>query len=338
MKKILLFTLTIFFSIISNLNAQELYNYNDIYKIEDGTKAQQIKNSKSSKNLRILFKNKKNPSDKKYFSIESNIIKNSEIDKNKIITESKEKESKFSKKSKSYTSGNYLGIDFINTSLTYRDVGYNPDFKSSYTLPKYKNSFGLKYFYAINYKGFFLAPEIFFEYNNIKKHFDGDNINTALYNERLVQNSGYKFMKIHRTYGGKINVGYDITPVFSSFLFAGLSKIYYSNLNSVYSLNASDPEYPDFNFETRYDVIKATGKDPFSVIHKSKNVPFFGFGSKIKLSDHFLLNAEYLIYNNFIGKTNGFNNKEFNSAVVRNDYFEFDNKLRVVKIGLLYNF
>jgi hypothetical protein len=43
-------------------------------------------------------------------------------------------------------------------------------------------------------------------------------------------------------------------------------------------------------------------------MHKSKNVPFFGFGSKIKLSDHFSINAEYLIYDNFIAKTNGFKN------------------------------
>ena len=56
MKKILLFTLTIFFSISSNLNAQELYNYNDIYKTEDGAQDQQVKNSKSEKNLKILFK------------------------------------------------------------------------------------------------------------------------------------------------------------------------------------------------------------------------------------------------------------------------------------------
>jgi hypothetical protein len=74
-------------------------------------------------------------------------------------------------------------------------------------------------------------------------------------------------------------------------------------------------------------------------MHKSKNVPFFGFGSKIKLSDHFSINAEYLIYDNFIAKTNGFKNKDFMSDdLYRADYVEFYNKLRIIKLGLLYNF
>lgn len=137
-------------------------------------------------------------------------------------------------------------------------------------------------------------------------------------------------MKIHRIYGSKINFGYDITPNFSPFLFAGLSKIYYSNLASVYTLS---------RFESRYDVINKTGKDPFVIMHKSKNVPFFGFGSKIKLSDHFSINAEYLIYDNFIAKTNGFKNKDFRSDdSYRANYAEFYNKLRIIKFGLLYNF
>jgi hypothetical protein len=55
----------------------------------------------------------------------------------------------------------------------------------------------------------------------------------------------------------------------------------------------------DFNSVNKNDIINNTGKDSFSIMHKSKNVPFFGFGSKIKLSNHFSINAEYLIYNNF---------------------------------------
>ncbi len=336
MKKILLFTLTIFFNTALKLNAQELYNYNDIYKIDNVALDQQLQNSKTDKNLKIILKNKKNSGDKKYFSKEPNNITNSVINKNKITTESDEEAPKFSKKPQTQTAGNYLGIDFINTSLKYKSLIHNPTYETNYTLPKNKNSFGIKYFYAINYKRFFLAPELFFEYNNIKKYFDGDNASTGIYNERLYENAGYRFMKIHRTYGGKINFGYDITPVFSSFLFTGLSKIYYSNLTSVYDLNTIDAEFPEFQFGTRYDVMKETGKDPYSVMHKSRNVPFFGFGSKIKLSNDFFLNAEYLIYRNFIGKSNGYKIKE--SAFTRPDYIEFNNKLRVIKIGLLYNF
>jgi hypothetical protein len=341
MKKILSLTLIIFFSLNFKLSAQDFYNYYDIYKIEDDA---QIFNNKSysnstKENSKILIKPQQNfdqfDNAKSRYALEakeSDSIKKPLNDKTKITTEYEEKVV-VRKKSKSRTVGNYLGIDFINTLLRYRDIGYKasePKELTDYTLPKYKNSFGIKYFYAINYNRFFLAPEIFFEYNNIKKHFDGANEVNGIDNQRLSENFGYKFMKIHRIYGGKINFGYDVTPNFSPFIFTGLSKIYYSNLDSIYTFRAGD---------SRYDVINATGKDPFSIIHKSKNVPFFGFGSKIKLSDHFSINAEYLIYN-FLTKSNGYKNTDYNGSQnnVRADYATFDANLRIIKFGLLYNF
>jgi hypothetical protein len=317
MKKFLSLTLIFFFGTTLNSNAQDLYNYYDIYKTNDDAGNFQNKSSSSEINSIKFIENQQN-------------FNKPNITKYPINNKQK---STFSKKSK--TVGNYLGIDFINTSLRYKQISHGsiePDLIeiSDYTLPRHKNSFGVKYFYAINYNRFFLAPEIFFEYNNIKKNYDGFNAGTEQYNERINENYGYKFMKIHRIYGSKINFGYDLTPNFSPFLFAGLSKIYYSNLASVYTLS---------RFESRYDVINATGKDPFVVMHKSKNVPFFGFGSKIKISDHFSINAEYLIYNNFIAKTNGFKNKDFKSDdSYRADYVNFYNKLRIIKLGLLYNF
>jgi hypothetical protein len=311
MKKFLSLTLIFFFGTTLNSNAQDLYNYYDIYKTDDAGTFQN--------NMSTQGENSKN-FNKPY------IAKNPIDDKQK---------SNSRQKSTSRTAGNYVGIDFINTSLQYKKVTQELNQlglknTSDYTLPRHKNSFGFKYLYAINYNRFFLAPEIFFEYNNIKKNYDGENSSSGTYNERINENYGYQFMKIHRTYGGKINFGYDFTPNFSPFLFAGLSKIYYSNLASVYTLS---------RFESRSDVINKTGKDPFAIMHKSKNVPFFGFGSKIKLSDHFSINAEYLIYDNFIAKTNGFKNKDFRSDdLYRADYVEFYNKLRIIKLGLLYNF
>ena len=327
MKKTTILTFTIFLIITSNLNARD---FNEYYKNSSGRQNSKKFNDIKEPYLKtqnLLSNSRENPIKTKVKTI------------NTIAKTSKDEKVATYIKKPSRTVGNYLGIDFINTSLRYRYITYNPQLISDYTLPKYKNSFGIKYFYAINYKRFFLAPELFFEYNNIKKQFDGNNQTSGALNERLYQNAGYRFMKIHRIYGGKINFGYDITPVFSSFLFAGLSKIYYSSLASPYELNPYDPEYPEYNFEsTRYAVIKATGKDPHSVLHKSRNVPFFGFGSKIKLSNHFLLNAEYLIYNNFIGKSNGYEVKEYSNIIDRPDYMEFNNKLRVFKLGLLYNF
>ena len=326
MKKTTILTFAIFLIITSNLNAQD---FNEYYKNSSGRQNSKKFNDIKEPYLKtqnLLSNSRENPIKTKVKAI------------NTIAKTSKDEKFATYIKKPSRTVGNYIGIDFINTSLRYKNIGYNPNYITDYTLPKHKNSFGIKYFYAINYKRFFLAPELFFEYNNIKKQFDGENINIGSLNERLYQNTGYRFMKIHRIYGGKINFGYDITPVFSSFLFAGLSKIYYSNLVSPYDLNTFDPQFPETKYETRYAVIEATGKDPHSVMHKSRNVPFFGFGSKIKLSNHFLLNAEYLIYNNFIGKSNGYEVNEFISDVVRTDYIEFNNKLRVFKLGLLYNF
>ena len=320
MKKILSLTLIFFFGTTYNLNAQDLYNYYDIYKIENNGKIPRNTGSELEDNSKIFKNNQQNFNDIKYFSQEPTVAKNS-FNNNEYAS--------IEKKSNSRTVGNYIGIDFINTHLRYRNIGYNPNSISQYTLPKYKNSFGVKYFYAINYNRIFLAPEIFFEYNNIKKYFDGRNSSIDDLNERLTKNFGYRFMRINKIFGSKINFGYDVTPNFSPFLFAGLSRIYYSNLDSVYTLSG---------FQSRYDVINATGKDPFSIIHKSKNVPFFGFGSKIKLSNHFSISAEYLIYKNFIAKTNGFKNKDYNHSQTPSDYVEFDNKLRIVKLGLLYNF
>ena len=303
MKKILILTLTILLFLSKESNAQK---YNDIYKIN--APAEEYK--------------------KNTFPIDNeNSISINNQNKIKTSTEAEEAPA-IRKKSKSRTAGNYIGIDFINTSLSYRKIEYNPNRVSNYTLPKHKNSVGLKYFYAINYNRFFLAPELFFEYNNIKKHFDGDNTNVGAYNGRLFEQFGYEFMKIRKIYGGKINFGYDATPNFSPFLFAGLSKIYYSQLSSVYA------------YSFRNKIINTTGKDSFSIIHKSKNVPFFGFGSKIKLSNHFSINTEYLIYNNFITKTSAYKNKNYiaNEKVVNSDFAEFSNKLRIFKLGLLYNF
>lgn len=345
MKKTIILTFALLLVIISYLIGQNFYKY---YKSSSGQKNSQ--KPEYTKEFNLKTKNLLNDTQKKpknldyirgYYLKTKNLISNTSKQITVDSNTKKQGENKlptYIKKSSLRTSGNYIGIDFINTHLRYKNVGYNPHLITDYTLPKHKNGFGIKYLYAKNYKRFFIAPELFFEYNNTKKQFDGLNVNKEYLNERLYQNTGYRFMKINRIYGGKINFGYDVTPSFSSFLFAGLSRIYYSNLVSPYDLDPKNPAYENIGFESRYDVIKETGKDPHSIMHKSRNVPFFGFGSKIKLSNHFLLNAEYLIYKNFRGKSNGYEVKEFTSIIDRHDYIEFNNKLRVIKVGLLYNF
>lgn len=316
MKKILILSLAFFLTLFSESNAQ---NYYDIYKI-DTSAEKPINNT---------------------FPINN---KNSQLGNNQyksvISTETTETEevTAIRRKSKSRTAGNYIGIDFINTNLRYRHYGYNTQDQeikysliSEPTFPKYKNSFGLKYSYAINYRGIFLAPELFFEYNNIKKYFDGDHSSSGIFDQRLPSRHGYKFMNIQRTYGAKINLGYDVTANFAPYLFAGISRIYYSNLHSPYL------------GEDRQDVIDKTGIDPFKIMHKSKSVPFFGFGGKIKLSERLALNAEYLIYD-FMVNTNyrkfeNYTTGSTNVSYVNSAKFgDIRVALRVAKIGLTFNF
>lgn len=315
MKKILILSLAFFLTLFTESNAQ---NYYDIYKIDSTQKP----------NKNTLPINNKN----------SQLGNNQYRVKTSTETTETEEVTAIRKKSKSRTAGNYIGIDFINTYLRYREYGYSApkeEDKIKYssvsepTFPKYKNSFGLKYSYAINYRGIFLAPELFFEYNNIKKYYDGDNTFVGQNNQRLPSMYGYKFMKINRIYGAKINLGYDVTTNFAPYLFAGISKIYYSNLASVYEENR------------REDIINITVADPFKIMNKSKSVPFVGFGGKIKLSERLALNTEYLIYD-FMVKTNSYKNNNYQAYDIyhstRSEINDFRVALRVAKIGLTYNF
>jgi hypothetical protein len=350
MKKIITLTLAFFLASNKNLYAQSIddYYYGAYNKNSNLKPYKKIKILNDNSVIKSQKTSKKNilPGENKGI-----FIKNSS--KNKIITTTTteyEEAVIIHKKIKSRTVGNYLGIDFINTNLRYRNIGYyNEEEKlspvSGYTTHKYKNSFGLKYFYALNYRGFYIAPEVFFEYNNIKKHFDGDNLfEREIKNQRNPLAFGYKFLKIHRTYGGKINFGYDVTPNFAPFVFAGISKIYYSALDSIYPKRVYPDENNSNNFIVVQDFMEKNGQiNPFAVIHKSKLAPFFGFGAKIKITDRFLLNAEYLIYDLRL-KSNSQGQKNPNVDTYQmqtqdsSDFNDFEASLRIAKVGLLYNF
>lgn len=355
MKKIITLILTFFLASNENLHAQ---SFDDYYF----NKYNSNNNKKSYKKLKILNTDPQNleivkqkiPPEKSILPSKNTIIFSKDSPKNKIITTTTTEHEEaiiIHKKIKSRTVGNYLGIDFINTGLRYRNIGYyigeaklNP--VSGYTTPKHKNSFGLKYYYAINYRGFYIAPEVFFEYNNIKKHFDGDNFFERQHiNQRNPLRFGYKFLKIHRTYGGKINFGYDVTPNFAPFVFTGISKIYYSTLNSIYpkyhspTNSNSNPQFVDI----RNYMLTNNQPDPFAIIHRSKLAPFFGFGTKIKITDRFLLNAEYLIYDlRLYSGSQGYKNQNIDNSQIgardSADSTDSEVSLRIAKIGLLYNF
>ena len=355
MKKIITLTLAVLFITTSNLNAQDFNKYYEIYK-KNKADYSNIKKSK------LFIKNQQNSNEfddiKQRYSIIKNSNKNSSINANNkaenksefkstIISEYQEV-TEIRKKSKSRTVGNYFGVDFINTNLRYFDGGILEDKESQYKskhMEKYKNSFGLKYYYALNYRGFFLAPELFFEYNNIKKFIDYSYNYNLVFNENSPMRYGNEFLKIHKTFGGKINIGYDFNSNIAPFVFFGISKIYYSNLNSVYPLYTYSNPYetnPNNGIDVRQYILEKNQKDPFLVMRNSKIVPLFGFGAKIKISERFLLNSEYLIYNNFkaneVYKNNNINHNDIYATNGLNEKNQFNANIRVAKIGLLYNF
>ena len=358
MKKILTLTLAVLFVTISNLNAQDFNSYYTIYKSNNngysGGKNSQLflRNQQNSSEFDSIKKRYSNSSDS-YMgkSIKTNVPAENKSKKSTIITEYYEV-MEVRKKSRARTVGNYFGVDFINTNLRYYDGGISDGeedkrkfFKTNY-MEKYKNSFGLKYFYALNYNGFFLAPELFFEYNNVKKSTEHNHNYNSFFNERASWRYGNEFLKINKTYGGKINIGYDVNPDFAPFVFAGISKIYYSNRNSVYPQTVIMENNPkalteDNSLDLRQYMLDNNQKDPFAIMRNSTIASFFGFGGKVKLSERFLLSAEYLIYNKFKASKVYKNYNIDNSSIqtqgsAHSNQFVAD--LRVAKIGLLYNF
>ena len=75
------------------------------------------------------------------------------------------------------TVGNYIGIDLIKTNLSFSTEKFmhpanqntRPIQKSVQTNASSSYSFGLKYSYALNYRGFFIAPGLIYEKNKDAK-------------------------------------------------------------------------------------------------------------------------------------------------------------------------
>ncbi len=72
----------------------------------------------------------------------------------------------FSTNLQARTVGNYVGIDLIKTNLSFSMektiFETNKIEKSVQTTPSSSHSFGFKYNYALNYRGFFISPGFFF--------------------------------------------------------------------------------------------------------------------------------------------------------------------------------
>jgi len=250
-------------------------------------------------------------------------------------------------KSETKTVGNYLGVDFINTALRYEQINIMPanyenlDYFNGIPRErtekqyKSKDGFAIKYLYAINFNGIFLAPEIFYHHINLKLYDRKNELDD--YDMTLYKYFGYRYNKIHNQYGAKLNLGYDINSDFALYGFVGISRIKYSNLYSLY------PYYEGMGIANDYNI-----KDVLSVYNGIATAPIYGFGGKIKLSKRFYLNGEYMI-SDFYSKTNSKKIESYEALGCkleqkhmcnnnRSDAIKLRNSLRIFKIGITFNF
>jgi len=241
---------------------------------------------------------------------------------------------------KSLTKGNYFGIDFINTNLSFREVWYHDGGVEKQPFSsESKNGFGIKYMYAMNFNKFFIAPEIFYEKTNIRKNSDlNDGGGQYGQDYKKLEFYGYRWLDIQSRIGTKLNVGYDVNPYFTPYAFVGYSQIKYKNLWSSY------PYYEEklLTYTQKY-FIDNYGLDPFVIKNERVWSPFYGFGAKIKISSRFFLNTEYMALN-FKMKT-GHRRIEDDYLYpsqyvpeINSNKLNINTRLKIIKIGLAYNF
>jgi len=165
------------------------------------------------------------------------------------------------------TEGNYLGADLVGTSLDFKEERNNGGyFKGKGSDVGY--GVGLNYKYAFNFSDFFIAPGVFFEYNNTEAKIE-DAGNSA----------DNRSMKIKSRHGVKADFGYDINDMFAPYVTVGYANVAYQTKN--------------------------WNNSPADLSSKSgNNYGFFiGTGLKFEPVKDFSLNLEYNVQETFNAKT-----------------------------------
>jgi opacity protein-like surface antigen len=239
----------------------------------------------------------------------------------------------FSKNLNAKTVGNYIGIDIIKTALSFSEVRTiyqtNEVKKSMESIPTPSYSFGLKYNYAINYRGFFISPGLIYEKNNNRGYFnsDGDARSSKAF-------FGKSYSEINQRLGAKLDLGGDINEDVSIYGTFGYALNYYKSYSSLYS----DRYYNHDNYT--YYTVK---DDPWKLNKDKKWAPFFGGGFRIKLHKNWFLNGEYN-YTKFNSNTKTqeqpvievASNKQDNNTESTKNLFK--NTVQIFKLGINYNF
>jgi opacity protein-like surface antigen len=251
----------------------------------------------------------------------------------------------FSANSNARTVGNYIGVDLIKTNLSFSTEEFmHPDIKNVRPIEKSiqtnsdsSYSFGLKYGYALNYRGFFIAPGLIYEKNNVKNYLNRSSESARSHYDFF----GKSYSKINKRYGAKIDVGVDINESFSIYGTIGRAINYYQSYGSLY-----------------FDIYTKLGdgwyepnlKDPWKHVRGKKSAPFFGGGFRIKIYKNWLVNGEYN-YTRFTIDTKNEDqtgNLEYGSGAPvdpkSTQYFReaikkyYNNNVGVFKLGLNFNF
>lgn len=159
------------------------------------------------------------------------------------------------------TEGSQIGVDFLSVKTSYRQRSH---VKTSgiwrEAVPTQSGSTfgaGLRYSYAFNLNGFFIAPGVIFEQDSFGASTHGDN------KDRV---------QTKRRYGAKIDVGYDIADVVSPYATAGFARV---------------------SYKTRGNGYDGSGKLVTADRSGFAATPFFGGGLRIALAKNIAMNVEY---------------------------------------------
>ncbi len=201
------------------------------------------------------------------------------------------------------TKGHYAGLNMIDSRLTFVEYAERTTNNRVFARAKANDlGFGLNYKYAMNHKGFFVAPGVFFEKPNASADRSGT---TSVVSDG---SSGHLArLTVRSRYGFSTDFGYDVTERIAPYLTLGYSRI----------------DYATSNFNTPSGI-------PTSKIRESFTTDwFYGFGVKTKINDQFSVVAEYNRQN--------FRAKTFSSATT---YYNgvYRATLETFKLGASYNF
>lgn len=140
------------------------------------------------------------------------------------------------------TSGDYLGISLIRSDV---EAGNYVDTTGKSLNNVFANnirdddrySFGLNYKYAINFGGFFVAPGVFYDHNDIS----------------AADNLGQRW-KLNNRLGVRFDGGYDLSDNFAGYGFTGFSVNGLEVANNITSSNGTVTE-PFLGFGVKYSIL-----------------------------------------------------------------------------------